>query len=245
MSSPPESALPEPGADASDRPEAGQPLNGDGTTVPRRRAVTGRRRPAYSLASLGTRIRDERKAQGKTLREVADASGISTSFLSQVERDQAKPSVGTLHTIAEALGLTMADLFLAYAEDKQARARAKALRSLAQVIRVDERKGLVYPHSGIRNELLSPDLGHAIQMMWVTMPPGEGTGNRPLVHEGEECAVIVQGNVEIWVGEGGEQEHYVLGPGDSIYQSSTVPHRSRNIGDTDVIIVVAITPPSF
>jgi quercetin dioxygenase-like cupin family protein len=51
----------------------------------------------------------------------------------------------------------------------------------------------------------------------------------------------VQGEVEIWVGD----EHYVLGPGDAIYQKSTIPHHSRNIGETDAIIVVAITPPSF
>jgi len=231
MSSPPEFTV----------TESGHPANGDGTAPPRKRAYASTRKSAYSLGSLGTRIRKERKAQGKTLREVALASGISTSFLSQVERDRAKPSVGTLHTIAETLGLTMADLFLAYAEGNQPRLTP----SLAAVIRADERKGLVYPHSGIRNELLSPDLGRAIQMMWVTIPPGEGTGTRPLVHEGEECAVIVEGSVEIWVGEGDAQEHYVLGPGDSIYQSSTIPHRSRNIGETDVVIVVAITPPSF
>jgi len=240
MSSPPKPTTPAKSRGSSRF--ADQPANGGArASLSRRRAYQEAARSLYALGSLGSRIRAERKAQKRTLREIAAASGISTSFLSQVERDQAKPSVGTLHTIAEALGLTMADLFQAYAEGAQTRTS----RSLARVIRADERKGLVYPNSGIRNELLSPDLGHAIQMMWVTIPPGEGTGARPLVHDGEECAVIVEGMVEIWVGEGANQERHVLGPGDSIYQSSTIPHRSRNIGDTNAVIVVAITPPSF
>jgi quercetin dioxygenase-like cupin family protein len=53
--------------------------------------------------------------------------------------------------------------------------------------------------------------------------------------------LIIQGKVQIWVGE----QQYILGPGDSIYQKSNIPHRSRNIGDEDVIVVTAITPPSF
>jgi quercetin dioxygenase-like cupin family protein len=113
--------------------------------------------------------------------------------------------------------------------------------NLAQVVRADQRKILIYPGSGIRNELLSPDLKRDIQMMRVVIPPGADTGDVSLSHAGEECGFVLQGRLEVWVGD----EHYTLGPGDTIYQPSTVPHRSRNIGDTDAIIVTAITPPSF
>jgi quercetin dioxygenase-like cupin family protein len=164
------------------------------------------------------------------------------SFLSQIERDQAKPSVGTLHEIAEALGITMAELFV---EPVGSIRRSERSDSLARVVRADGRKTLVYPGSGIRNELLSPDLQRGIQMMWVVIPPGEGTGDEALVHEGEECGVVLQGQIEVWVGEGAAEERHVLGPGDAIYQRSTIPHRSRNIGKTEAIVVVAITPPSF
>jgi len=191
--------------------------------------------------SLGERIRRVRKSQGKTLQDLASAAGISTSFLSQIEREQAKPSVGTLHTIAEALGLTIADLFVAPA----AGVKRTLVEPLAHVVRKDGRKALVYPGSGIRNELLVPDLKRGLQMMWIVIPPGEGTGDEPLVHEGEECGVVLAGEVEIWVGEGEAEERYVLSAGDSIWQLSTIPHRSRNIGDVDAIIVTAITPPSF
>lgn len=191
-------------------------------------------------STLGSRIRLERKRKGMTLQQLADASAISTSFLSQIERDLAKPSVGTLHSVAEVLETTIADLFVEPTGPRQAR-----VSTLAQVTRASARKALVYPGSGIRNELLSPDLQRAIQMMWVVIPPGEGTGDVPLVHDGEECGVVLQGEIEVWVGEGAEQERYVLRAGDAIYQASTIPHRSRNIGSDAAIVVVAITPPSF
>ena len=188
--------------------------------------------------SLGAKIREHRKARGMTLTELAEQCDISPSFLSQIERDQANPSVATLHRITEEFGLTLGKFF---EEPDRINNRDQPAETLAKVVRADRRKTLIYPGSGISNELLTPDLQRAIQMMWVVIPPGADTGDEALVHEGEECGVVLQGQVEIWVGD----EHYVLGPGDAIYQPSTVPHRSRNIGDTDVIIVVAITPPSF
>ena len=189
-------------------------------------------------ASLGAKIRQHRKARGLTLTELAEQCDISPSFLSQIERDQANPSVATLHRITEEFGLTLGKFF---EEPGRIDNLDQPTETLAKVVRADQRKTLIYPGSGISNELLTPDLRRAIQMMWVVIPPGADTGDEALVHEGEECGVVLQGQVEIWVGD----EHYVLGPGDAIYQPSTVPHRSRNIGDTDVSIVVAITPPSF
>jgi len=187
---------------------------------------------------LGPRIREYRKSRGLTLAEVAGACDISPSFLSQIERDQANPSVATLHRIAEVFDLTLASFF---EESEKANGGNNTTENGVKVVRADRRKTLIYPGSGIRNELLSPDLQRAIQMMWVVIPPGAATGDEPLVHEGEECGLVLQGQVEIWVGD----QHYILGPGDAIYQPSTIPHRSRNIGDEDVIIVTAITPPSL
>jgi len=188
--------------------------------------------------SLGAKIRQHRKARSLTLTELAEQCDISPSFLSQIERDQANPSVATLHTIAEVFGLTLATFF-----EKPDRNNGyyPSAEISAKVVRADQRKILIYPGSGIRNELLSPDLKRDIQMMRVVIPPGADTGDVPLVHEGEECGFVLQGQVEVWVGD----EHFLLGPGDAIYQDSTVPHRSRNVGTTDAIIVVAITPPSF
>ncbi len=188
--------------------------------------------------SLGGKIRRRRKALDLTLVEMAKRCNISPSFLSQIERDQARPSVGTLHTIAEVLGVTLAEFF---EEPKPDDGQPQVVETLVKVVRAAQRKTLIYPGSGIRNELLSPDLKRMIQMMWVVIPPGASTGDEPLVHEGEECGVVLQGQVEIWAGD----EHFILGPGDAIYQNSTIPHRSRNVGDTEAIVVVAITPPSF
>ncbi len=188
--------------------------------------------------SLGAKIRRQRKARKWTLTELAERCNISPSFLSQIERDQANPSVATLHTIAETFGLPLASFF---ENPQQSNNTPQTQETVAKVVRANQRKTLIYPGSGIRNELVSPDLKRDIQMMWVVIPPGADTGDEPLIHEGEECGLILQGEVEIWVGD----EHYILGPGDAIYHSSALPHRSRNIGATDVIVVVAITPPSF
>jgi len=52
---------------------------------------------------LGQRIRDVRQKKKMTLRDAADAAGVSESFLSQVERGLANPSVASLRRIADAM----------------------------------------------------------------------------------------------------------------------------------------------
>ena len=73
------------------------------------------------------------------------------------------------------------------------------------------------------------------------MPPGTDTGDTMLSHDGEEGGVIVQGQVEITVGE----RVKVLGPGEAYYFESRTPHRFRNVGNDDAIIVSANTPATF
>src|SRR5688500_20300554 len=52
---------------------------------------------------IGASLRNVRRRRGQTLRQVADSAGVTESFLSQVERDIASPSIATLRRIAVAL----------------------------------------------------------------------------------------------------------------------------------------------
>lgn len=190
-------------------------------------------------SSVGTQIRQYRKARQLTLQETARRCAISVSFLSQIERDQAKPSISTLHAIADALELSVAELFIERGDSEETAPVPSQQIQPTKVVRADQRRVIAYPGEGVRNEFLSPDPRTSIQMMMIVMPPHSSSGDVPFVHAGEECGVILQGQLETWVGE----EKYILGPGDAIYHSSRLPHISRNAGPEDVVMVVAKTIP--
>src|SRR6476620_9803336 len=60
---------------------------------------------------VGERLRRLRRSRRATLRTVAERSGLSESFLSQVERGRSSASIESLRRVADALGVSMADLF--------------------------------------------------------------------------------------------------------------------------------------
>jgi transcriptional regulator with XRE-family HTH domain len=59
---------------------------------------------------LGERLRRHRQAQGLSLAAVAEASGVTKGFLSQLERGLSRASVASLRRIADAVGISIADL---------------------------------------------------------------------------------------------------------------------------------------
>jgi transcriptional regulator with XRE-family HTH domain len=61
--------------------------------------------------NLGEKIKKIRCEGGLTQKEVAKKSGITVSFLSQVEKNKATPSLKSLHNIAQALGIRIDYLF--------------------------------------------------------------------------------------------------------------------------------------
>ena len=82
---------------------------------------------------------------------------------------------------------------------------------------------------------------HSLQVLHETYPPGADTGAELLAHDGEEAGIIIRGGIEITV-DGQVQR---LGAGDGYMFDSRLPHRFRNVGDEDCVIVSACTPPSF
>jgi transcriptional regulator with XRE-family HTH domain len=60
--------------------------------------------------AAGRELREERLAQKRTLADVAEHAGVSTQYLSEVERGRKEPSSEVVGAIGGALGLTLLDL---------------------------------------------------------------------------------------------------------------------------------------
>jgi transcriptional regulator with XRE-family HTH domain len=60
--------------------------------------------------TLAERFRELRKERGWRLKDVAEVTGLSIPYLSDLERDRTNPSLETLRTLATAYGMTVHDL---------------------------------------------------------------------------------------------------------------------------------------
>jgi XRE family transcriptional regulator, regulator of sulfur utilization len=60
--------------------------------------------------TIGQRIRENRRAKVMTLKQLADVTGLTVTYLSDVERDRTQPSLKTLGRVAQGLEITTTDL---------------------------------------------------------------------------------------------------------------------------------------
>lgn len=183
---------------------------------------------------IGSRLRSWRLASGLSLHKVADTSGLSPGYISQVERGLANPSLESLKRLADAVGMRIGDLFV---DDTNGAPE----NSRFFVTKRGMRKQIRYPGSGILNELLTPDLQRQFEAIWVEAQPGATSGGHPHSHAGEECGVVIFGSMRFWVGN----TDLELTAGDAIYLDSTLPHRWVATGTEPLVAVWMITPPTF
>jgi len=182
-----------------------------------------------SQLQLGSRIRSLRQARQLTLRELSERAGVTESFLSQVEREVATPSIASVQRIAHGLDLSIAQLF---AEEA----------SSGRIVRRTERRRVSYSGLKAVDEFLTTNLAGRLQVILSTIEPGGGTGEEPYTHDSdEEVVVVLEGTLDLWVGD----EHYVLDEGDAITFPSRIPHWNMNRGDSPVSVLFCLTPPSF
>jgi transcriptional regulator with XRE-family HTH domain len=181
---------------------------------------------------VGAEIRDLRKAKRLTIKELSLAASVSVGHLSEIERGIASPSIKTLRDLAKALGVTIG-WFLHNAESSDPDERE-------YIVRAGNRRTLRFS-SGITDELLSPNLRGQLELVLARFPPGATDVEPPYAHNGEEAGLILAGSFELWIGE----QCFTLQEGDSFSFPSTTPHRYRNPGNIETIVVWAITPPSY
>jgi DNA-binding transcriptional MerR regulator/quercetin dioxygenase-like cupin family protein len=182
--------------------------------------------PAESVLSPGQRFRRLRQKRSLSLVQVAKATGVSVGFLSALERGQMRASVATLQRIARYYRTNLLSFF----DDSKSNSRLVPPR---------ERR-VLETTKGVRMELLAWG-SKAMEPHLFRIKPGSGSGE-PYTHEGEEFLHVIRGSFEIWIGN---EEHYKLKPGDSLYFESSTPHRWRNPGSSESWLLWINTPPTF
>ena len=162
-------------------------------------------------------------------KEVASKCDISSSMLSQIEKGNANPSLNTIKAIAQALEVPLFTFFINSEETKYT----------FHIVKKEERKRI--STENVIYELLTPKVESKIEFMQMTLRKNAETSVRPMSHKGEEVAVLLEGKVELIIGN----SSITLSPGDSVHIPAMAPHKWKNLQQEKSIVLFSVTPPEF
>jgi transcriptional regulator with XRE-family HTH domain len=205
-----------------------------------------------TLIDLGKRIRAERQKRQLTLEKFSAKTGLSKSFISQIERGNTEPSITSLKKIAAEFGYSVVNLFpngnnseskWGYQEGITNHPVQKTIyRNEVSVVRADKRKRFALPGSNVVYDLLTPDMKRQLEVMYMRVKAGENSGNEPMLDSpGEKLCFVVKGKLEVCVGK----DVYCLDEGDTINYPAHVEHSWRALEGDIIEVIWILTPPSF
>ncbi|MDG2375189.1 MAG: cupin domain-containing protein [Woeseiaceae bacterium] len=181
------------------------------------------------MESIGLRLKALRTTNGLSQRRLAGLAGVSNATISLIEHGRTDPSLGLLKKILDCLDVSFADFFASSTGSDE-----KFFYSQDELSKISSG-----PISYLQ---VGSDLSNSqLQILYERYRPGADTGQSMLSHDAEEGGIILSGRLEVTVGE----QVQTLSAGDAYRFNSKLPHRFRNPGNEDCLIVSACTPPSF
>jgi transcriptional regulator with XRE-family HTH domain len=186
------------------------------------RRATSRSDPDAIANHLCDRVRQLRKRHGWTLEQLSAACGVSRSMLSQIERNQANPTLGVAYRISQAFGMSVGSLVDLPDATPQ-----------IDVIRADDRTYHYSTEKACRIRTLSPlHLEKDVEFYELLLKVGGSLRSAPHFAGTREFVTVERGSVRI----ASAKEHCELHRGDSAHYPADVPHAISNIGRTDAVL---------
>lgn len=173
--------------------------------------------------NIGNKLKQFREEKNLTLKQVSAMTGLSISFISQVERGLVDPSWSSLKKITAALNIKLRNLF-----DETPRFFA--------LVRSGEGYQSTTHH--INRQFLAAIDGASMEMIVTTFPPHSSSGEI-LPHPGEEFVWVLEGVLDIT----SNGETYTVSDGDSVYFQSSKPHSWENKSDKACKVLWVDNPP--
>jgi len=175
---------------------------------------------------LGSRLRDLRRRQKMTLEKLAKRTGLTSSFLSQIERNITFPSVKSLREIAAALNTKVSRFFeeerrrdfIFVKKDKRKKVVNDKLKSYYEVLA-----------SGLLDIRMEPSL--------LILKTGGKMEKQSDSLDGEEFVFVLKGKVELVR----NPEKFIMEKGDSVYFKGVKSHKIVNVGSNEATLLWVVS----
>ncbi|CDQ38763.1 MULTISPECIES: helix-turn-helix domain-containing protein [Virgibacillus] len=168
--------------------------------------------------NLGNKVKNLRKQKKLTLKQVSQETGLSISFLSQLEHSKTSATLLSLKRISEALGVNPSYFFSSETQGS----RSAITRNIVDTKNLTENRFIYKDLSGeMENPLFVPNL--------IILNPGDNRGNN-FTHKGQEFLYVLEGTLTIEV----NHEEVLLQPYDCIFLESSTPHNWYNRTDKTI-----------
>jgi transcriptional regulator with XRE-family HTH domain len=182
------------------------------------RATSGEPR-SDGVPDVGAIIKRLRTQNGFTLQDVAAASGLSTSFLSAVERGESDIAVGRLARIAEFFNHDVGSL-LGFSD------RRSRPQFVPREDKVTIARGAGVDYLAVRVAALG------LELFPVRFAPHSGF-DKAITHEGIDALYVIDGEVILNLGH----VDHAIAQGECVVYSAAYEHTLRNDRDAPALIV--------
>lgn len=166
-----------------------------------------------------------------TIKELAERTGLSIGYISQMERNETEPSMSSLRKIAKGFDVPLYVLI----DDEKERS--------SLTIRQQERLSVHTKKSSIEFEFLTPlpsqNFLPRVIMLKAILQPHSKDSDIPVVHHSEETLLILSGTLTVEIGD----ETVVLQEGDTTIIEEDLPHTCYNQTDQVIEVLSVISPP--
>jgi transcriptional regulator with XRE-family HTH domain len=179
---------------------------------------------------IGERVREAREKSDLSLQDIARRTDIDEELLSQIEKGEVAPPLGTIIKLAKALEMKMGYFISGEGEKPYTIVRRDDRKVIS---RYDSKR---MKHYGYEYESLAPHKkDRHMEPFLVTLEPA-ATDEERSTHDGQEFIFVLQGRMEVRL----EEETHILEPGDAIYYDSTVPHLVKCHGSETTKIMAVL-----
>jgi transcriptional regulator with XRE-family HTH domain len=181
------------------------------------------------LIQISNKIKENRKAQKKTVQELATESKVSKGLISQIENNRTVPSLPVLMNIVLALNIDLKDFFEDISHNKNGSQKIIIkTKNDYQSFEKEPSKGFKYKRILTRNMDGGP-----VDTVLLELKKG-ARRTHMIKTDAYEYKYVISGKVEYQIEDG----KYVLEEGDSLFFDGRLPHKPANIGDTDALMLV-------
>ena len=176
--------------------------------------------------NLGRRVKKLRADRGWSLEELAAASGVSRSMLSEIERERANPTLSVTYRIARAFGLALQDLI-----------ESADSASSIQLIRADDKAQVFRSDKQCQIRTLSPlNLEKDVEFYELRLPQGGALRSQAHVDGTREFLTVEEGSVSLESGASKEE----LAKGDSATYRADVSHSIVNSARREAVVFLVV-----